>query len=83
MRVDRHTPKPQSDVDPYERMKESALARNAALALAGRDIGELPAVESLDRKEQASCDFRYFCETYSPMTFHLKWPPDHLKVTEA
>ena len=35
MHVVRHTPKPQSDVDPYERMKESARARNAALALAG------------------------------------------------
>ena len=40
MHVVRHTPKPKSDVDPYERMKESARARNAALALAGRDIGE-------------------------------------------
>ena len=80
MHVVRHTPKPQSDVDPYERMKESARARNAALALAGRDIGELPAVENPERKEQASHDFRYFCETYFPLTFHLRWSPDHLKV---
>ena len=29
---------------PYEKLKERARARNAALALAGRDIGELPAV---------------------------------------
>ena len=61
-------------------MKESACARNAALALAGRDIGELPAVENPDRKEKASRDFRYFCESYFPLTFHLKWSPDHLKV---
>ncbi len=80
MHVIRHTPKPQSDVDPYERMRESARARNAALALAGRDIGELPAVVSPDRKLKASRDFRYFCETYFPMTFHLNWSPDHLKV---
>ncbi len=80
MHVVRHTPKPISDVDPYERMKESARARNAALALAGRDIGELPAVENPDRKERASRDFQYFCEAYFPLTFHLKWSPDHLKV---
>ncbi len=80
MHVVRHTPKPISDVDPYERMKESARARNAALALAGRDIGELPAVENPDRKERASRDFQYFCESYFPLTFHLKWSPDHIKV---
>ena len=80
MHVVRHTPKPTSDVDPYERMKESARARNAALALAGRDIGELPAVENPDRKERASRDFQYFCESYFPLTFHLKWSPDHIKV---
>jgi hypothetical protein len=80
MHVVRHTPKPISDVDPYERMKESARARNAALALAGRDIGELPAVENPDRKEQASRDFQYFCESYFPLTYHLKWSPDHIKV---
>ena len=80
MHIVRHTPKPISDVDPYERMKESARARNAALALAGRDIGELPAVENPDRKERASRDFQYFCESYFPLTFHLKWSPDHIKV---
>ncbi len=80
MHVVRHTPKPTSDVDPYERMKESARARNAALALAGRDIGELPAVENPDRKERASGDFQYFCESYFPLTFHLGWSPDHVKV---
>jgi len=80
MHVVRHTSKPKSDVDPYERIKETARARNAALALAGWDIGELPAVDSPDRKVQASRDFRYFCETYFPMTFHMKWSPDHLKV---
>lgn len=80
MHIVRHTPKPISDVDPYERMKESARARNAALALAGRDIGELPAVENPDRKDRALRDFQYFCESYFPLTFHLKWSPDHIKV---
>ena len=58
LHVLRHAPKPAFEGDPYERMKEAARARNAALALAGRDIGELPAVENPDRKDLASRDFR-------------------------
>lgn len=78
----RHKPTVVTEGDPYERMKESARARNAALALAGRDIGEMPEVANPDRKDQASRDFRYFCESYFPLTFHLKWSPDHLKVID-
>ena len=66
--------------DPYERMKERARARNAALALAGRDIGELPAVADPDRRQAAERDFRLFCESYFPQSFHLQWAEDHLKV---
>ena len=76
----RHEPKPDSNVDSYEQLKERARARNAALALAGRDIGELPAVVNIDRKRQAATDFRYFCDAYFPLTFHLPWSNDHLKV---
>jgi hypothetical protein len=78
----RHAPKSEPEGDRYERMKEAARARNAALALAGRDIGELPTVENPDRKERASRDFRYFYESYFPLTFHLDWSDDHLKVID-
>ncbi len=80
LHVLRHTPRPTGDTDPYETMKERARARNAALALAGRDIGELPVVDNADRKDRASRDFQYFCETYFPLTFHLDWSADHVKV---
>jgi hypothetical protein len=76
----RHTPRPQPNGDPYEQLKERARARNVALALAGRDIGELPEVVDTDRKAHAERDFRFFCEAYLPETFHLSWSPDHLKV---
>ena len=78
----RHSPRQTNDADPYERMKELARARNAALALAGRDIGEIPMVENPDRKDRASRDFQYFCESYFPLTFHLAWSPDHVKVIQ-
>ncbi|MCC6229658.1 MAG: phage terminase large subunit family protein [Phycisphaerales bacterium] len=64
----------------YEAMKERARLRNAMLSLSGRDIGDLPPVADAGRKEKAARDFRYFCETYFPQTFHLKWSDDHLKV---
>ncbi len=76
----RHTPRPEPDGDPYEKLKERARARNAAIALAGRDIGELPEVVDPDRKQRAALNFRAFCESYFPQTFHLAWSPDHLKV---
>ena len=76
----RHTPRPEPDGDAYEKLKERARARNVAIALAGRDIGELPAVANPKRRQQAVHDFRLFCESYFPLTFHLSWSPDHLKV---
>ena len=64
----------------YEALKERARARNAALSLAGRDIGELPAVVNPERRARAETDFRFFCETYFPRHVSLAWSPDHLKV---
>ena len=78
----RHAPRPEPDGDPYEKVKERARARNVALAIAGRDIGELPDVVNAERKAHAASDFRFFCESYFPLTFHLPWSPDHLKVIE-
>lgn len=75
-----HEPPAESDTDPYETMKDRARARNAALSLAGRDIGELPAVVNPERKQRAATDFKFFCEAYFPFTFHLAWSPDHVKV---
>ncbi len=76
----RHAPKPEPDDDPYGTLKERARARNIALSLAGRDIGDLPAVANHERKTKSASDFRFFCEQYFPLTFHLPWSPDHLKV---
>lgn len=76
----RHQPRPDPPADPYAAVKERARARSAALSLAGRDIGDLPAVAKPERKALAAADFQFFCESYFPLTFHLAWSPDHLKV---
>jgi len=78
---ERHKPRPARDpAAEYEAMKEAQAARNRVKALAGRDIGELPSVEDPERRARAEREFRFFCETYFPLTFHLPWSPDHLKV---
>jgi hypothetical protein len=76
----RHAPKPEPAGDPYEKLKERARSRNIALSLAGRDIGELPDPVDPVRRAKAGTDFRLFCDSYFPLTFHLRWSPDHLKV---
>ncbi|MBU6387968.1 MAG: phage terminase large subunit family protein [Planctomycetes bacterium] len=76
----RHAPEPETSGDPYEKLKERARARNVAIATAGRDIGELPEIADPARKAKAAVNFRYFCESYFPLTFHLAWSDDHLKV---
>ncbi|TWU46452.1 terminase gpA endonuclease subunit [Rubripirellula reticaptiva] len=76
---DRHRPKA-DDTDAYEKHKDYSRERNAAKSLAGRDIGELPPVADADRKSKAAASFRYFCEAYFSLTFHLSWSPDHIAV---
>ena len=64
----------------YDEKKNSVRNRNIALALAGRDIGDLPEVENPGLKERCRTDFRLFCESYFPENFTLEWSEDHLKV---
>jgi len=40
----RHKPKPANDEDPYAKLKAKSRERNAAIALAGRDIGAVGAL---------------------------------------
>ena len=54
----RHEPQPKPEGDSYEALKERARARNAALSLAGRDIGELPDVVNPERKERAATEYQ-------------------------
>ena len=75
-----HRPRATSAADDYAALKERSRARNAAIAKAGRDIGELPIVVDAVRRQKAADSFQYFCEAYFPMTFHLEWSPDHLKA---
>ena len=57
----RHEPKPETDEDSYEKTKQRARARNVALSLAGRDIGQLPEVVAPRRKARAETGGAHTC----------------------
>lgn len=73
---------PPKEIRTYEELKEAARQRNAELARAGQDIGQIPQVVNVDRKDKATLSFRFFCETYFPDVFYLSWSDDHLKVID-
>lgn len=75
-----HKPREAAASSDYEVLKERARARNAAIARAGREIGDLPVVVDSDRRQRAAESFQYFCEAYFPRTFHLAFSEDHRKV---
>ncbi|MBL9148869.1 MAG: phage terminase large subunit family protein [Phycisphaerae bacterium] len=79
----RHAPEPmgaRTSEDSYDAHRERSRLRNALLSVSGRDIGEMPGVQEPARRARCERNFRAFCETYLPQTFHLKWSDDHLKV---
>ncbi|MFB3894456.1 MAG: terminase gpA endonuclease subunit [Phycisphaerae bacterium] len=79
---DRRSRPPADPRSAYEAQKARAAARNAELARAGQDIGELPEVVNPERKNRATGNFRFFCETYFPEIFYLPWSPDHHRVID-
>lgn len=78
----KHSPPTESGPRSYEDRRNAERARQAEQSLAGRDIGDLPAVVNPERKKECERNFQLFCESYFPGTYSLEWSPDHLKVIE-
>ena len=78
--IDKRNNTPATVPGDYASHREAAAQRQADLSLAGRDIGELPAVVDEARKESCRFDFRKFCETYFPEVYSLEWSDDHLRA---
>ena len=74
--------RPAPVLDGYEAHREAAAKRQADQSLAGRDIGELPAVEDPERKESCRLDLKKFCEIYFAETYSLEWSQDHLRAID-
>lgn len=56
------------------------VARSAAQSKAGRDIGGIPPVADLERRESCRLDLKLFCETYNREAFYYGWSEDHLEA---
>ena len=78
--IDKRNNAPRTAPGGYDAHREAAAQRQAELSLAGRDIGELPAVADPERKEACRDDLRRFCETYFPEVYSLAWSDDHLRA---
>ncbi|MCC6906300.1 MAG: phage terminase large subunit family protein [Phycisphaerales bacterium] len=66
--------------DAFDENADAARTRHLPESFTGRNIDALPEIIDAGRKEACRRNFRLFCETYFPQTFHLAWSPDHLKV---
>jgi hypothetical protein len=76
-----HAPiQPKDAARDYAAHRESMREKARLESESGRDIGEMPTVESPVRKATAERSFRAFCESYFPEVFALRFSEDHLKV---
>jgi hypothetical protein len=62
----------------YDAAKTSAGKRSRAITSTARDIGDLPPVGNVKRRDACRKSFRLFCETYGTESFPLAWSADHL-----
>lgn len=71
-------PKKTSERGDYEDHKRRMAASDRAESAKGRDIGGVPDIADIDRRERCRHSLRAFCETYNPDAFGLGWSTDHL-----
>lgn len=66
----------------YRTVKKRAAARSAEMSVQGREIGSIPHIHSIERRESCSGNLKLFLETYFTAggKFYLGWSLDHLKI---
>lgn len=70
----------QDDGSKYRQFREYQAQRRRRLSESGREIGPAQPPKNPERRASCETNFKLFCETYFPSTFHLPWSRDHLKV---
>lgn len=64
----------------YEQHKAKMADASRERSQAGRELGEIPAVDDPRRRARAAKSLQYFLATYFPERFKLDWSADHLKA---
>jgi hypothetical protein len=67
-----------ADAARYADIKSRTGERNRRASAAGRDIGSIPPVKDVKRRDACRDSFRQFCEVYGAESFPLAWSADHL-----
>ena len=61
----------------YDARKAAETERQARMAVAGRDIGDIPPIVNAARRMACRLEFLLFCVTYFPLIFCKPWSHDH------
>lgn len=69
-----------ANADAGEQHRRRSARRQREIATDHREIGPLPPVADIDRRESCRFNFRLFCETYCKASFPLDWSQDHRKA---
>lgn len=69
--------------DRYTKRQHLISRIDAEASRSARDIGEIPPIADVRRRNRGRKSLRVFCETYNPEPFYLAWSPDHLRVIAA
>lgn len=65
------------------RRREIAAQSERQSSASARDIGSIPPIADVARRNSCRKSLRLFCETYNPAPFYLSWSEDHLRVIAA
>lgn len=72
-------PTPKLSAGP-DKVRDSQAAISRAKSSKAREIGEIPDISDIERRERCAKSLKLFCETYNPTAFYYGWSDDHLRV---
>lgn len=78
-------PKPSRPTPPkptqsgYTTHRDSMAAVSRAKSQSGREIGGIPPITNIERREACRLDLKLFMETYNPAAFSLAWGEDQIR----
>lgn len=73
-------PEPPKRPDGYDAHRDRVALAERMKSSASREIGEIPDIADVDRRQRCRRSLRAFCETYNPDAFTLGWSDDHLRA---
>jgi hypothetical protein len=67
-----------SSAETYEEFRDKRGVISREKSQTKRDIGDIPPIENIRRRERCRKSLQLFCETYNPEAFSLAWSADLL-----